>query len=413
MDSLGGLPEDIYPLSRTLSLTTAPLMNTATVLECDACGSRNVDAETHRCVDGTLRVVYDRDTIRDQFDPTKPITDQWRYAPFLPVDRNMAVTLGEGGTDLVEAPTLSESLGVDLSLKLEGANPTGSTKDRGSSVLVTYARQHGSERVACASTGNAAASLAAYAARGSVPCRLFVPDGVPDAKAVQPLVYGADVEAVDGTYDDAYRRCRETVAADGWVDRSAGASPYTAAGARTLGYELADQTTAVPDWIVVSMGNGGTIAGAWRGFEAFEDLGFVEGTPRMLGVQAETAPAIHGAVHDEGVTCGGSTCADSIDVGTPHRQAAAEAAIRESDGTSVTVTDDGIRQSILRLGRTEGVFVEPACGAAIAGIVTAREDGTIDSGDRVVAVMTGSGLKDTATARRALAESDTLGYTGF
>lgn len=382
-------------------------MNTATVLACDACGSRNVDAETHPCADGTLRIVHDERAIRELFDPDGTPTDQWRYAPFFPVDGGAAVTLGEGGTDLVAAPTLGDALGVDLSLKLEGANPTGSTKDRGSSVLVTHACQHGPERVACASTGNAAASLAAYAARGSVPCRLFVPDGVPDAKGVQPLMYGADVESVDGTYDDAYRRCRETVAADGWADRSAGASPYTAAGARTLGYELADQTAAVPDWVVVPMGNGGTIAGAWTGFETFDDVGFLDGTPRMLGVQAEAAPAIHETVHDERVGGEASTYADSIDVGTPHRHAAAEAAIRDSGGTSVTVTDDAIRRATLRLGRTEGVFVEPACAAGLAGLETALADGTVAHGDTVVAVMTGNGLKDTATARRAV-EDETV-----
>jgi threonine synthase len=192
-------------------------------------------------------------------------------------------------------------------------------------------------------------------------------------------------------------------AEDGLVDRSAGSSPYTAAGARTLGYELADQSDTVPDWVVVPMGNGGTIADAWAGLETFADLDFVAETPRMLGVQAARAAAIHEAVTDESASNPeGDTCADSIDVGTPHRRDAAKAAIRDSGGASVTVSDDAIQEATVRLGRTEGVFVEPACAAAIAGVEAARDRSIVDRGETVIAVMTGSGLKDTDTARQAL-----------
>lgn len=375
-------------------------MNRCTTVECRDCGEVLTNGESHPC-GGELTVVHDAARVREVFDPGDEPADHWRYAPLLPVDPAEAVSLGEGGTALVDAPTLGDEFGVTLSLKLEGSNPTGSTKDRGSSVLVTHARESGAETVACASTGNAAASLAAYAARSSLSCRLFVPDDVPDAKAVQPLVYGATVEAVEGSYDDAYDRCRTATGDNGWVDRSAGGSPYTAAGSRTLGYELAEQA-GVPDWVVVPMGNGGTIASAWKGFETFADLGFVEETPRMLGVQSEKAPAIHETLADGVGDEDGTTCADSIDVGTPHRLADARAALRESGGTSVAVSDDAIREATTRLGRTEGVFVEPACAAAVAGIETATERGAVDRGDTVVAVMTGSGLKDTATARQAV-----------
>lgn len=372
------------------------------MVECDACGRALTGGDGHRCADGTRSLVHDVDRIREAVDPDGAPDDQWRYAPLLPVEASEAVTLGEGGTALVAAPALSDDLGVDLSLKLEGANPSGSTKDRGSSVLVTHARQRGAETVACASTGNAAASLAAYAARASLACRLFVPDGLPDAKAVQPQIYGADVDAVADTYDGAAARCRTMAATEEWVDRSAGASPFTAAGARTLGYELADQMSTVPDWVVVPMGNGGTLADAWAGFETFAELGFVAGTPRFLGVQAERAPAIHETVHGESDGAAGDSCADSIDVGSPHRREDAAAAIEDSGGTTVTVSERAIRDATVRLGRAEGVFVEPACGAALAGIDAARDAGIVDRGDAVVAAMTGSGLKDTATARQAL-----------
>jgi threonine synthase len=338
------------------------------------------------------------DAVREQLETCGQPEDIRRYEPLLPVNSLDSISLGEGGTALVTAPSLSADLGVNLRLKLEGANPTGSTKDRGSAVVVAHAVERGDDVVTCASTGNAAASVAAYAARSALTCCLFVPASAPDAKAVQPLVYGADVLAVEGTYDDAYDLCERVTAASGWLDRSAGATPYTDAGARTLGYELAEQTAGVPDWVVVPMGNGGTIASAWRGLDTFAKLGIVDDTPRMLGVQAEGTTPIYDAVHEtEGAAA--TTCADSIDVGTPHRLRDAKAAIDASNGTAVAVPDSAIRAATAQLGREEGVFVEPACAAALAGLRRARKAGTIDSGDDVVAVMTGTGLKDTATAR--------------
>jgi threonine synthase len=386
-------------------------MDRATAVECETCGQRLLPTETHRC-DGdapaTLTVVHDFERVREQFDPAasgalRAVDDHWRYGPLLPVADAESASLGEGGTDLVDAPTLSGTLGVDFGLKLEGANPTGSTKDRGSSVLVAHAVERDSAGVVAASTGNAAASLAAYAARRSLDCQLFVPESVPAAKALQPRIYGADLTTVEGSYDDAYARCRAVAGERGWVDRSAGASPYTAAGARTLGYELAEQTPAVPDWVVVPVGNGGTIAGAYRGFETFADLGFVPDTPRMLGVQTAATSPIHDEVHgDPDVADASGTCADSIDVGTPHRGGDAREAIVESGGTTVVVDDDAIRAATARLGRREGVFVEPACAAALAGVERALADGTVDRGDSVVAVMTGTGLKDTDTAQQVV-----------
>jgi threonine synthase len=364
----------------------------------------------HSCVSGpdtAVQLHHDTSAVCDQLDEFRQFDDSRRYAPLLPVESLDSVTLGEGGTDLVDAPSLGAELGVSLQLKLEGANPTGSTKDRGSSIVAAHAVELEHDVVACASTGNAAASMAAYAARSGLDCCLFVPERAPDAKAVQPLVYGADVLAVEGTYDDAHDLCERVTAASGWLDRSAGATPYTDAGARTLGYELAEQTDTVPDWVVVPMGNGGTLASAWRGLQTFAELGLVEGAPRMLGIQADGTAPIHDAVHGT-ASEDGETCADSIDVGTPHRQNAALAAIKDSGGTTITVSEAAIRDATADLGSKEGVFVEPACAAAIAGIERAREHGTIDRGEDVVAVMTGSGLKDTATARTVVDSPETV-----
>ena len=350
-----------------------------------------------------LELSYDIESVRERFDPaTRTRSDLWRYDPFLPVERD-PVSLGEGWTDLVDAPTVGDALGVDLGLKLEGANPTGAAKDRGSTVVATHAREMDADRIVCASTGNAAASIAAYAARGDLDCSLFVPERLPEAKAVQPLVYDADLVTVPGGYADAYERCRTRAAEGDVIDRSAGASPYTPAGAQTLGFELAEQAPTA-DWIAVSMGNGGTLADIWRGLDLFTRAGYLADPPRLLGVQAADCPTIHDQLSDEAptATTAGGTCADSIDVHEPHRAASAGRAIEESGGTTITVEDDLIRETLRRLGGNEGVFVEPAGAAAVAGIETALDRGIVDHGDSVVAVLTGDGLKDTATALDAV-----------
>lgn len=375
--------------------------------DCPSCGQQYDPERTVRCPahNGTappLDVVYEWDALREQFDPEGASReDIWRYRPLLPVDAD-PVTLGEGWTDLVTADSVGATFGVDLSLKLEGANPTGSTKDRGSSVLATYAAGDDRTGIACASTGNAAASAAAYAARCGLDCSIFIPEGTPDGKAVQPRIYGAAVETVAGTYSDAYEQCHSRTADEDWLDRSAGATPLPATGARTLGYELAEQSS--PEWVAVSMGNGGTAAGIWEGWRAFARLGYTETTPRLLGVQATGATHIHDRLQGEDPAATAETCADSIAVGEPHRAADACRAIEESGGATVTVSDEAIREATLALGREEGVFAEPASAATVAGIDRAREQSVVDAGESVVAVITGNGLKDTATAVDALAD---------
>ncbi|MEF8814410.1 MAG: threonine synthase [Halovenus sp.] len=371
---------------------------------------------------GPPRLAIETDSIHDSFDPDRATRrDIWRYAPLLPVGKADPVTLGEGWTDLVTADRIGDRLGVDLDLKREGANPSGSTKDRGSSVLVTHARGQNHERVTCASTGNAAASLAAYAARGGLGCSLFVPEHLPDAKALQPRAYGADLVTVAGGYGEAVSVCRQQVAEHGWLDRSAGATALPATGARTLGYELAEQTTD-PDWVVVPVGNGGTLADLARGWETFRELGYSAAVPRMLGVQARETSAIHDMVRERRDTvrtatqeasppqgtaesdlaARGRTCADSIDVANPNRARAAREAIADTGGTTVTVGDGAIQDAIRTLARDEGLFAEPASAAGLAGLVTAVDRGIVDPGDRVVVVITGTGFKDTETVADSL-----------
>ncbi len=369
------------------------------------------DSETtHSCL-AHARLEYDYETFRESVDSFSPDTNNiWTYLALLPVSGGNPVTLNEGATDCVTAERLGDTLDVTLRLKLEGQQPSGSTKDRGSAVLATYAREQGHEMVACASTGNAAASIAAYAARGSLDCTLYVPDATPKTKAVQPEIYGATVNRIDGSYTEAFNACATSVAREGWLDRSAGASPFTAAGARTLGYELAADCPDA-DWVVVPMGNGGTLAGAWCGLKLAVKLDFIDSQPRMLGVQTQVASTIHdrfhgGTTEESQTEATGSelqkTCADSIDVVSPQRAEAACQALEESGGTSVLVSEDSILDSLRQLGRVEGIFAEPASASVIAGIQQARKEGIIDASDVVVGVLTGSGLKDGESARRAL-----------
>lgn len=372
------------------------------VFACPRCGRECAPGEGRRCPDHdcSLALSYDAAAVRERFDPaTRSRPDLWRYAPLLPVEGE-PVTLGEGWTDLVDAPTTGEALGVDLELKLDGSNPTSAAKDRGSAVVATHAREAGVDRIVCASTGNAAASISAYAARGGLDCSLYVPEGLPDAKAVQPLVYDADLVTVSGDYTDAVARCRAE-ASEGALDRSAGASLYTPAGTQTLGFELAEQAPEA-DWVAVSMGNGGTLADIWQGLSLFDRAGFLADPPRLLGVQAAGCPPIHDSVAKSESSDPTGTCADSIDVTEPHRAVAAEQAIEDSGGATVTVDDDQIRAALRRLGREEGVFVEPAGAAAVAGVAVALDRGVLTSGESVAAVLTGDGLKDTATALDAV-----------
>ena len=389
-------------------------IETVTRLRCTLCGAEyDPDQVIYTCPDhegvaGILEVEYDYDAVHDAFDAALDgvIGSQWKYAAFLPVaDDADRVTLGEGGTDLFEAPRLSEALGVETLIKDDGRNPTGCFKDRATSVAVTKAKRAGRGTVTCASTGNAAASLAGYAARGGLDCRIFVPDDAPSGKLTQPLAYDADVLAVDGTYDEAYDLSVAVTRAYGWYNRNAAINPFQIEGKRTVGHELAEQSRVrgrVPDWVVFSMGDGCTIGGAWKGFREFADLDYVDDTPRMLGVQAEGAAAIHDAFHGhDDVDDVADTLADSIGVGRPRNTLKASRALKRSGGTSVVVGDEAILRAEKLLGATEGIYAEPAAAAPVAGVKRARAEGIIGEDEQVVVAVTGFGLKDGESARRA------------
>jgi len=367
----------------------------------------------HEGVKGILEVTYDYDCVAERFDEPLDgaIDSQWKYRAFLPVeDDSEPVTLGEGGTPLLDAPQLGDELGVDLRVKDDGRNPTGVLKDRATSVSLTKAREFERKVVTCASTGNAAASLAGYAARGGQDCRLFVPGDAPEGKLAQPLVYDADVLGVEGSYDAAYDLSMEVTDRFGWYNRNAAVNPFQVEGKRTVGHELAEQTAdELPDWLVFSMGDGCTIAGGWKGFREFRELGLVDDAPGMLGVQAEGASAIHDAFqeHDDADAVA-DTVADSIAVGRPRNTVKACRALSESGGDSVVVSDEEILAAEALLGRTEGIYAEPAGAAPVAGVQKAREEGLIEADESVVVVVTGNGLKDTESAMRAAGEVESI-----
>ena len=389
-------------------------MEHVTTLECTICGAEyDPDQIIYTCpehegVKGILDVKYDYDVVHDNFDADLDgnIHSEWKYEAFLPVhDEAERVTLNEGGTDLFDAPTLSEELGVTTLVKDDGRNPTGCFKDRASSIAVTKAKHAGRDIITCASTGNAAASLSGYAARGGLDCRIFVPGDAPTGKLAQPLVYGADVLAVNGSYDEAYDLSVEVTEEYGWYNRNAAINPFQVEGKRTVGHELAEQSKVreeIPDWVVFSMGDGCTIAGAWKGFKEFYDLDYVDDHPKMLGVQSEGAPAIHEAFHGhDDIDDIADTIADSIAVGRPRNTVKACRALEQSGGTSVLVSDDEILEGEKLLGSTEGIYSEPAGATPVAGVKKALEDGIIEPHETVVIDSTGFGLKDTKSAEKA------------
>ena len=389
-------------------------MDHVEALECTICGAQyEPERELYTCpnhegVRGILEVVYDYEAIDANFDRELDghIESQWKYAAFLPVDQAAdVVTLEEGGTDLFEAPNLSQELGVETLVKDDGRNPTGCLKDRATSIAVTKARHADRSVVTCASTGNAAASLAGYAARAGLDARIFVPGDAPEGKLAQPLVYGADVLAVEGSYDEAYDLSLDASEEYGWYNRNAAINPFQVEGKRTVGHELAEQLHVrgeMADWVAFSMGDGCTIAGAWKGLREFADLGYVADTPKMLGVQAEGASAIHDAFHElEDGDDVADTLADSIAVGRPRNTVKAVRALEESGGTALRVSDEAILDAEVLLGSSEGIYTEPAGATALAGVKSAIEEGIIEAEETVVVVSTGFGLKDTASAQRA------------
>jgi threonine synthase len=360
--------------------------------------------------DGVLDVGYDYDRVRAGWK-AKPLAgralNHWRYAELLPLEPSaVRQDWPVGWTPVLDATRLAKYLGIkQLLLKDEGRNPTASFKDRASSVGVAHALQVGAKTIACASTGNAASSLAGHAALAGLPAYIFVPATAPEPKVAQLQVFGATVFAVKASYDAAYDLCSQACQEFAWYNRNCAINPVLVEGKKTAGLEVAEQSPTfggVPDWVAVSVGDGCTIAGIWKGLKQMHELGVIDRLPRLIAAQAEFVKPIDYAMkHGHLPSIGkGKTIADSIDVHVPRNWRKAVNVIREADGVVVTAGDDAILDA-MRLAGRHGMYAEPAAAASLAAVVSAIESKIIAANDRVLVMVTGSGLKDTKNAIRA------------
>lgn len=365
---------------------------------CPQCGS-----------EGILDVLFDYDAIKQRLSHAlfaKRACDLWRYQELLPIASNASrPPLHIGWTPIYETPRLSRKIGLaHLFIKDDGRNPTASFKDRASAIGVIKARQFGFSAIACASTGNAASSLAGMAAAMGLASYIFVPKTAPAPKMAQLLIFGATVFQVNGPYEAAYDLCMAACEKYGWYNRNCAINPYLVEGKKTAGLEIAEQMAdKVPDWVAVSVGDGCTIAGVWKGLWEMRQLGVIDRLPKMLGVQAEGAAPIFTAFHQNKdlQPLSATTLADSICVGTPRNWRKAINAVRASGGTMITVSDAQILEAMRLAARQGGVFGEPAGVAALAGVKNARQDGIIRPDESGLTIVTGNGLKDVQSAMRA------------
>lgn len=372
------------------------------LLECIECKAQYPDTEiiyTCKRCGGLLDVIYDYSNVDLSFQKLKQPPSVWKYASLLPVKRE-PISIKEGGTPLYKCDRLAKKIGIhELYVKHEGLNPTGSFKDRGMTVGVSKAIELEMKTVACASTGNTSASMAIYAAKAGISAVVLLPEGkVAMGKVAQALMHGAKVITIRGNFDDAFRLVREL------CDRGEfyllnSINPFRLEGQKTIGFEIIDQLGwKSPDRVVLPVGNAGNISAIYKGFSEFKGFDIIDEIPRMTGIQSEGACPIFNAFrkgadkivpekHPE-------TIASAIRIGDPVNAPKALGAIYDSGGLAEKVSDDEIIEAQKSLARLEGIGVEPASAASIAGLKKLREKGVIRPDERVVCVTTGHLLKD-------------------
>ena len=380
------------------------------MMKCISCGEQYALDEiiyTCRTCGSTLEVVSIPDVSKDIFECRK--STMWKYKEFMPVDESKIVSLEEGGTPFCRCQKLGDKLGIELYVKVEGSNPTGSFKDRGMSVGITKAVELGVETVGCASTGNTSASLAAYAARAGKRCIVLLPAGkVALGKLAQAMFHGAEVLSVNGNFDEALETIT-ALALEGQLYLLNSVNPFRLEGQKSIGFEVVDDLGwKAPDRIILPVGNAGNISAIWKGVKEFYEAGFIEDLPMMTGIQAEGAAPIANAVrkgkNSIEPVINPETVATAIRIGAPVSAQKALRAIYDSNGMAETVTDNEILSAQKLLARTEGIGVEPASAASIAGLLKLVESGEVDKGEQVVCIVTGHLLKDPNTAINACVE---------
>ncbi|WP_199426594.1 threonine synthase [Thermaerobacillus caldiproteolyticus] len=316
------------------------------------------------------------------------------YRDFLPVtERTPQLSLQEGNTPLIPLQRLSKQLGIKLYVKVEGANPTGSFKDRGMVMAVAKAKEEGSHTIICASTGNTSAAAAAYAARAGLRCIVVIPHGkIAMGKLAQAVMYGAEIFAIEGNFDEALKMVRR-LSEMAPITLVNSVNPYRIEGQKTAAFEICDQLGKAPDILAIPVGNAGNITAYWKGFKEYH-VKKQTGLPEMRGFEAEGAAAIvRNRVIEQP-----ETVATAIRIGNPASWERAVQAAEESKGKIDEVSDAEIIEAYKLLARKEGIFAEPASCASIAGVIKQRKRNEIQEGSTVVAVLTGNGLKDPTIA---------------
>jgi len=337
----------------------------------------------------------------------KAIAEHWKTNPdielFSAVEPEFYPELPVGNTPFFRSARLAEAIGLmDVLIKNDGLNPSGSLKDRASHLMVAEAIRLKEKKIVTASTGNAACALAALCASAGLEAVIFAPKSAPPAKLIQIKVHGAKLITVDGTYDDAFAASLDYTAKEGGLNRNTAYHPLTIEGKKTVGLEIFLQNNQnVPDWIVVPVGDGVILSGVHKAFVDLQRAGIITRLPRLLSVQAESSDAItryfETGKYSDAVKP--STFADSISVKTPSNAHWAVQALKESNGASITVTDEEISKAQLLLARTTGIFAEPAASAALAGLIKATDKHILCRLDQVVLLVTGHGLKDTGAVK--------------
>lgn len=319
-----------------------------------------------------------------------------KYREYLPVtEKTPVITLNEGNTPLIKADNLAKKIGLEANiyLKFEGSNPTGSFKDRGMTMAVSKAAEAGSNAIICASTGNTSASAAAYGAKSGMRTFVLIPDGyIALGKLSQAMMYGAEVIAINGNFDEALEAVIE-ISEKYSVTLVNSVNPYRIEGQKTGAFEICD-SIGVPDYHFIPVGNAGNITAYWKGYKEYHSFGKISKTPKMMGFEATGAAAI---VRGERIF-NPETIATAIRIGNPASWKQAEAARDESKGCIDCVTDEEIIAAYKLIASCEGILAEPASAASVAGLIKASKANLVDSGSKIVCILTGNGLKDPDSA---------------
>lgn len=389
-------------------------VNTCHHFVCSACGRRHAANESeYACLSCGPSGILEPASLPLRASAGHPFTNApgiWRYERLLALSPSAPrPPLHAGGTPLLHAERLGKSLELSqLYIKNDTVNPTGSLKDRATAVVLARAAEIGAEKVAVASTGNAGSSLAGLAASMGMPAAIFVPAAAPRAKLVQALLYGAQVFAVQGTYDDAFELCLQACEEFGWYNRNTAYNPYTIEGKKTVAFEIYEQLGhTAPDVVFVPTGDGCILSGVARGFRDLRTLGLINRGPRLIAVQAEGSNAIARALAGGGTVSAikARSVADSITVDLPRNGPMAVRDVCQSGGRAVVVSDDAILAAARELASSTGIFAEPAAAASLAGLrayLTEMDQSARD--ETIVLLVTGSGLKDIDASARVASE---------